>query len=347
MYKLCDDVQISFHTMELRAELSYESVQFIIHKLYEKAARKEGLAYRENALSVRYACPSKGIQLKIWQCSNLAKYFAYLIVNPRKIIGDFTHIGLMKLDYPFTELLEEEIAGFWRELGVPFDFKSWSFSRLDIACQFHTHFGKLLVKLLRNQLIPKTFTLLQTGQRNRMRSFYAKSREENIQLYDKQFKMERDGYTQYTDRDWEEAENLWRFELQLHSSRIRQIEREHGITGSFAEQVAMWGAHSASILADECDRLFGPHYYLKMPDTRKLLTNSFIISEYLDLIAQENSVPKAWNKMKEQGKHLYIKKRFFEAGINPVVLPDALITNRERCHFPIPPFSKLFIAPKK
>ena len=72
----------------------------------------------------------------------------------------------MKLDYPAIELLEEEIAGFWRELGVPFDFKSWSFSRLDIACQFHTHFGKLLVKLLRNQLIPKTFTLLQTGQKH-------------------------------------------------------------------------------------------------------------------------------------------------------------------------------------
>ena len=154
--------------------------------------------------------------------------------------------------------------------------------------------------------------------------------------------MERDGYTQYTDRDWEEAENLWRFELQLHSSRIRQIEREHGITGSFAEQVAMWGARSASILADECDRLFGSHYYITMHDARKQLTDDTIINEYLNLITQENSVPKAWNKMKEQGKHLYIKKRFFEAGINPVVLPDALIANRDRCHFPIPPFSKLF-----
>ncbi len=344
MYEICENKKLSFHTIESRTACDNRYTQLLLERLYSKATQKQGNTYLDYHGIIRYDSAFRGIRLKILRNSNFPCYSIYMILNPRKVIGDFTHIGLMKSDISSLQCLEENIHEFWYELGFPFLPDQWTLSRLDIACQFQSHFGKLLIKLLHNH--PLSLKVWQTRQYNRMRSFFAQSLPENVQLYDKGFKMERDNCTLYTSEDWANAENLWRFELQLHRSKIRQFEQKFEIshTGSLTDRLSAWSSRVSDILSMECAALFGQGYYRTMEQAWDLLgtRHEKIINDYFQMIANYNSVPDAWKHMKALGRTSYLTKLFREADTNPVVLPDSLIAQRERCHFPIPPLSVLF-----
>lgn len=344
MYEICENKKTSFHTFELSSTCDYYTSQQISDRLYDLARLKQGLTHRKSFGVVSHF-PRRGVHMRLIPRKNEPRVSIYLSVNPRKLVGDFTHIGLMRLDRHSIKKLSNYVEKICSELGLP-DPAFWSISRLDLSSQFQSHFGKLLVKLLRNHPLPTRFKILQTRQYNKMRSFFAQSLPENVQLYDKGFKMERDNCTLYTSEDWANAENLWRFELQLHRSKIRQFEHKFKIsrTGSLTDRLSAWSSRATDILSMECTALFGHGYYRTMEQAWDLfgMRHEKVIGDYFQWIASFNSVPDAWKHMKALGRTSYLTKLFREADTTPVVLPDSLIAQRERCHFPIPSLSVLF-----
>ncbi len=61
--------------------------------------------------------------------------------------------------------------------------------------------------------------------------------------------------------------------------------------------------------------------------------------DYLNLIQELKSVPDAMENLKSSHT---AKRVLRKLGINPVVLPNSLVTERERQRFPMPPLYELF-----
>ncbi len=166
-------------------------------------------------------------------------------------------------------------------------------------------------------------------------------------------KMKRDAaYENYSSQDKKNAEHLLRFELQLHRPAIREHSKRYlkSENDNIVNNMAQWRNALPSVFRNQLEVLFGTGMYVTQDMARDALESCFLTGkiaredynetiDYLDSIQELKSVPDAMENMESSptAKRVLRKLR-----INSVVLPDSLVTERERPRFPIPPLYELF-----
>ncbi len=363
MIPLCYDKQLSIHTIELKCELPFGMALNLKKAFFESNRRRTGKGWRRGCM-LCWSNINGGMQLKMHPQKSRYFYSVYAVINPRRLVGDNTYIGLACLDNDTLRKLEDKVKYEMNQLGFPYRYVAWYLNRIDIAFQFRTAEQKLLIKLLRNHsFVYHTQELY--NQNNEMRSFYIESPRCNVQLYDKRFKMERDNCkARYSEEDWESAKGLMRLELQLHRYAIKDLQLKYNITSdSLAHELALWREHLQSILTEYIAGIFGSLPYVTQQMAYEKLDDFLksgsirhktydIACEYLDDIQDVGNVPEVCEKwMKKdpkrkvkKNKRCYqsVRRAFNKLQISHVVLPDSSVAKREICRFPIPPLPELF-----
>lgn len=332
-----------FHTFDLYRDIDYSQLHQLASILgielekdcgSTKSFYKEGIRYID---LFTLAIPTKGNRTKIVRRINIT-------LNPKVLIEQYNSPHITNIDD--IEIVKTEFNDYiQRILGEDMSsqlgsFDDWGCSRIDYAVDIIFGDPQPYVKLLkRSDNINVFFTDRYRNKGGR----YLECKSTTVNFYPKKEEIEKhkDRYSDLSEEEIREMDNIIRFEIQCKSPKLNNIKKRFGYEEKSVQNM-LTAAHSQEIILYYYDKLIGEQDFYSLTEAEKIINVSDLTTrlkhkliDILRLIAQTRSISNARDQyvngvnLRQPSKYLKGKRATFnenlreirKLGINPITIP--------------------------
>jgi hypothetical protein len=253
------------HTIEMVKVITYEDYRIIRESTSMNAKTKNFRYYDLTAytfLSEEFR--SCGVTFTMVRPEKGPIIF-HMRINPRRLIGDNTYIGIFEHSKENVDAAVENINRIFSGIGVDWGFESMSFSRIDVCANKvirNPYESESYMRLIRKNRIPEGYVKEKFGidednyQEKNKKSFRISNGVRTITVYDKRFQL---GEENLMERDDSLQDiGLLRFEISIKPKSINRLKRKVSNKDTF-EYCAK---NSKRILSEQFSVIFDPMRYL-------------------------------------------------------------------------------------
>lgn len=282
--------------------------EYITHALKDKGIRKIAVMKRE--INSKYKYPFMQISITLNPAILIGKGYGEIICK-----NDIEYV-----EDEFNKLIESIHKDLPRLLN-------WIVNRIDYAINIRTNNVKEYIKLFQRSDKPINYKELYCKKSKRRKqlegSFYLVSNSININFYDKEHQMLKQGFTMH------KINNLLRLEVQCKKNKVNSIKQSKGFDACLVRYF-LDSVLSEEIILYYYRKLIGEGYYYTLEDAIQIVEDSNYTNrtknKCISILKEVNSSRSIW-KAREKSSHTkeefnrYLKY-IREVKVNVVTIPS-------------------------
>lgn len=273
----------SIHTFEIQKKIDWQTKRGATSVLFKEAKQKNFQIYEVKNYVYCKKYTSQGVFLTLGTKlqGKYPYHFLNLRVNPRRLLGDTSYVGLFDLTENNIISLIERLNKLIKSIGYTFDIADlnlFSFERLDLCHNIHLGSpveADLYMKLIKRANIPEGFVLntkydaIAKRQKPYENAFELEGFSLKLVVYNKQRQMETNPF--YDVSSIKEAESVLRYEVSLKQQLARYYKNK---TVNVEKFFSLLRQVSITLLLKYCRKGFTEGDYYSLDKARVLIQAS-------------------------------------------------------------------------